>query len=180
MFLLTKLFCNFFPQFLWSNPCYISVNAQPHLVARLKNLPSLSLVTSYKNHIRQVQADKLIKLLELSLFIIQRSMADSLYRFCVLSLKASSNSVKERGKWENKKEYYLSVAGAIVGLGNVWRFPYMCYRNGGGKVQLFIALISHLTKNVNIHHIINSALSSSSLFLIILSFNPHRHVQFKN
>lgn len=39
----------------------------------------------------------------------------------------------ERGQWNNKLEYVLSVAGEIIGLGNVWRFPYLCYKNGGGK-----------------------------------------------
>ncbi|XP_009678146.2 sodium- and chloride-dependent GABA transporter 2 isoform X3 [Struthio camelus] len=38
----------------------------------------------------------------------------------------------ERGQWNNKLEYVLSAAGEIIGLGNVWRFPYLCYKNGGG------------------------------------------------
>lgn len=97
-------------------------------------------------------------------------MADSLYRLCV-PLKASSQSLKQRGKWASKKEFFLSVAGAIVGLGNVWRFPYMCYKNGGGKVKLSIISISHLKNNLNIHDIITHH---------CVSFNPHGPVQFKN
>uniref|UniRef100_A0A8C3MCM4 Transporter n=1 Tax=Geospiza parvula TaxID=87175 RepID=A0A8C3MCM4_GEOPR len=40
--------------------------------------------------------------------------------------------MEERGQWRNKMEFVLSVAGEIIGLGNVWRFPYLCYKNGGG------------------------------------------------
>ncbi|XP_018602390.1 solute carrier family 6 member 22, tandem duplicate 2 isoform X2 [Scleropages formosus] len=39
---------------------------------------------------------------------------------------------QERSQWASKTEYILAVAGNIVGLSNVWRFPYLCYKNGGG------------------------------------------------
>ncbi|MGH0115605.1 UNVERIFIED_CONTAM: hypothetical protein FKN15_037928 [Acipenser sinensis] len=44
----------------------------------------------------------------------------------------SKEKIEDRGQWNNKLEFVLSVAGEIIGLGNVWRFPYLCYRNGGG------------------------------------------------
>uniref|UniRef100_A0A8C6UUU9 Transporter n=1 Tax=Neogobius melanostomus TaxID=47308 RepID=A0A8C6UUU9_9GOBI len=48
------------------------------------------------------------------------------------SSSSSDLELLARGQWASKTEFLLAVAGQIIGLGNVWRFPYLCYKNGGG------------------------------------------------
>ncbi|XP_051266886.1 sodium- and chloride-dependent GABA transporter 3-like isoform X7 [Dicentrarchus labrax] len=48
----------------------------------------------------------------------------------------------DRGQWASKREYILVVAGNVVGLGNVWRFPYLCYKNGGGAFLVPYGLLA--------------------------------------
>ncbi|XP_015779944.1 PREDICTED: sodium-dependent neutral amino acid transporter B(0)AT1-like isoform X1 [Acropora digitifera] len=68
-------------------------------------------------------------------------------------LKAEQNSerdtvsseieIVQRYTWGNKAEYILATLGYAVGFGNLWRFPYLCQKNGGGAflIPYFTSLV---------------------------------------
>jgi len=52
--------------------------------------------------------------------------------------------MEQRSKWGTNLGFLLAAIGSAVGLGNIWRFPYVAYENGGGAflIPYFVALLT--------------------------------------
>ena len=63
--------------------------------------------------------------------------------------------MEQRQTWSSRLTYILTVAGATIGFGATWRFPYLVGQNGGGAyvlmfilVMLFVGIPIILVENV--------------------------------
>ncbi|XP_060916434.1 sodium-dependent neutral amino acid transporter B(0)AT1-like [Labrus mixtus] len=57
-------------------------------------------------------------------------------------LERTEEEAGDRPKWDNKAQYILTCVGFCIGIGNVWRFPYLCQSHGGGAfIILYLILL---------------------------------------
>ncbi len=50
---------------------------------------------------------------------------------------------EQKDQWISRRGFILAAIGSAIGLGNIWRFSWLCYKDGGGAflVPYFIALL---------------------------------------
>lgn len=68
------------------------------------------------------------------------------------------NLTQHRPKWKTHLGFLLAAIGSAIGLGNIWRFSYLCYKNGGGAflipylVALFVVGIPLIILEIGLGH----------------------------
>ena len=66
-----------------------------------------------------------------------RNESDPLHQKDGVCTDSATPKIKRREQWTRKIDFFIACCGFSIGLGNVWKFPFLCYRNGGGMYMFY-------------------------------------------
>ena len=49
----------------------------------------------------------------------------------ILKVSSKDDITTDRPRWMNRWTFLISTVSAAIGIGNVWRFPYLSFKHGG-------------------------------------------------
>ena len=60
--------------------------------------------------------------------------------------------MSDKNEWGSNLSFVLAMVGSAVGLGNIWRYPYVLYSNGGGAFYIpYIVMVEeHSTFHISL------------------------------
>lgn len=83
----------------------------------------------------------------------------------------------DREQWGSRWGFILAAVGSAIGLGNIWRFPYVAYKNGGGAflIPYMFALLTTGLSFVALEFVIGKKYRGSAP---LSYFRINRHMEF--